>query len=137
MARLLLRISHYALFPHFNVRDNIGYGLRQRTPPHRKAEISKQVAETLEIVRLSGYEDRRIWELSGGQQQRVALARALINFLLDPRINAKEVLAHGSPVADSCVNNLLPKGLLEDPILYPVGRLPRRKSFRRWWRASY
>ena len=71
--------QHYALFPHLNVGDNIGYGLRQRTPPPPRAEIEKQVSEMLELVRLSGYENRRIWELSGGQQQRVALARALIN----------------------------------------------------------
>ena len=43
------------------------------------AELAKQVAEALEMVRLPGYENRRSWELSGGQQQRVALARALIN----------------------------------------------------------
>jgi spermidine/putrescine transport system ATP-binding protein len=71
--------QHYALFPHLNVGDNIGYGLRQKTPAPPRAEIARQVAETLELVRLSGYENRRIWELSGGQQQRVALARALIN----------------------------------------------------------
>ena len=71
--------QHYALFPHLNVGDNIGYGLRQRTPPPPRAEVEKQVSEMLELVRLSGYESRRIWELSGGQQQRVALARALIN----------------------------------------------------------
>jgi spermidine/putrescine transport system ATP-binding protein len=71
--------QHYALFPHLSVGDNIGYGLRQRAPAPSKAEIGRQVAETLELVRLSGYEHRRTWELSGGQQQRVALARALIN----------------------------------------------------------
>jgi spermidine/putrescine transport system ATP-binding protein len=71
--------QHYALFPHLNVSDNIAYGLRQKSPAPAKAEIERQVAETLELVRLSGYENRRIWELSGGQQQRVALARALIN----------------------------------------------------------
>ena len=69
----------YALFPHFNVFDNIAYGLKQRKPVPGKLEISQQVGRTLELVRLSGYEKRRIWELSGGQQQRVALARALIN----------------------------------------------------------
>ncbi len=71
--------QQYALFPHLNVGDNIGYGLRQRAPAPPKAEVDRQVSETLELVRLSGYENRRIWELSGGQQQRVALARALIN----------------------------------------------------------
>ncbi len=71
--------QHYSLFPHLNVADNIGYGLRQLKPRPGKQEISARVSETLELVRLEGYERRRIWELSGGQQQRVALARALIN----------------------------------------------------------
>jgi len=71
--------QHYALFPHLTVGDNIAYGLRQRAPQPPKPEIDRQVDEMLELVRLSGYQNRRIWELSGGQQQRVALARALIN----------------------------------------------------------
>lgn len=48
---------------------------------------------------------------------------ALINFLLDPAVNSKEVLAHGYPVADSRTNALLSKELLEDPILYPAKEL--------------
>jgi spermidine/putrescine transport system ATP-binding protein len=71
--------QHYALFPHLTVADNIGYGLRQRAPRPEKSAIDKQVGEMLELVRLPGFERRRVWELSGGQQQRVALARALIN----------------------------------------------------------
>jgi spermidine/putrescine transport system ATP-binding protein len=71
--------QQYALFPHMDVADNIGYGLRQRNPKPAKQEIAKRVDETLEMVRLSGFGKRRAWELSGGQQQRVALARALIN----------------------------------------------------------
>src|SRR5215813_11836847 len=71
--------QHYALFPHFDVAGNIGYGLKQRAPRPSKAEIARRVDETLELVRLKGLHRRRIWELSGGQQQRVALARALIN----------------------------------------------------------
>ena len=71
--------QNYALFPHMTVSDNIGYGLRQRTPRPPRVEIAARVDQTLEMVRLSGYGKRRIWELSGGQQQRVALARALIN----------------------------------------------------------
>jgi spermidine/putrescine transport system ATP-binding protein len=71
--------QQYALFPHMNVTDNIGYGLRQRNPKPEKQEVIKRVDETLELVRLGGYGKRRVWELSGGQQQRVALARALIN----------------------------------------------------------
>jgi len=71
--------QQYALFPHMDVSENIGYGLRQRSPKPTKQEMTKRVDETLEMVRLSGYGKRKTWELSGGQQQRVALARALIN----------------------------------------------------------
>ena len=71
--------QHYALFPHLNVADNVSYGIRQRSPRPSRAEVARQVAAALEMVRLSGLERRRTWELSGGQQQRVALARALIN----------------------------------------------------------
>ncbi|MBI3452217.1 MAG: ABC transporter ATP-binding protein, partial [Rhodospirillales bacterium] len=60
------------------VRENLAYGLRQRRPRPERAAIDKQVAEALELVRLPGFAQRRIWELSGGQQQRVALARALV-----------------------------------------------------------
>lgn len=71
--------QHYALFPHYNVFDNIAYGLRQQRPKPDQVEIARRVGEALEMVRLSGYETRRSWGLSGGQQQRVALARALVN----------------------------------------------------------
>ena len=71
--------QHYALFPHMNVADNIGYGLRQRRPKPAKSDIFKRVDAILEMVQMSGYGKRRVWELSGGQQQRVSLARALIN----------------------------------------------------------
>jgi spermidine/putrescine transport system ATP-binding protein len=71
--------QHYALFPHMNVADNVGYGLRQARPKLDRAEIDRRVAETLELVRLPKMGSRRTWELSGGQQQRVALARALVN----------------------------------------------------------
>jgi spermidine/putrescine transport system substrate-binding protein len=54
---------------------------------------------------------------------------ALINFMLDPAVNAKEVLAHGYPVADSRTNALLPKELLEDPILYPAQELLNALEF--------
>lgn len=65
-----------ALFPHLNVYDNIAFGLRMRNVP--EDEIRNRVREMLEIVKLSGLENRRINQLSGGQRQRVALARALI-----------------------------------------------------------
>ena len=69
----------YALFPHLTVAANIGYGLRQRRPRIARDVIDAKVSRALETVRLSGYENRRVWEMSGGQQQRVALARAIVN----------------------------------------------------------
>ncbi len=66
----------YALLPHYNVFDNVAYGLKIRKVP--KAEIKKRVMEMLDLVELSGKEERMTNQLSGGQQQRVALARALV-----------------------------------------------------------
>jgi iron(III) transport system ATP-binding protein len=61
----------YALFPHLSVAKNIAYGLS-------KADVrAKRVQEVLDLVHLSGLEERMPHELSGGQQQRIALARAL------------------------------------------------------------
>ena len=54
---------------------------------------------------------------------------ALINFMLDPAVNAKEVLAHGYPVADSRTNALLPPELADDPILYPAEELMSALEF--------
>jgi spermidine/putrescine transport system ATP-binding protein len=71
--------QHYALFPHMTVADNIAYGLMQRRPRPDRAEVARKVDRTLEMVRLTGFGPRRIWEMSGGQQQRVALARAIVN----------------------------------------------------------
>lgn len=71
--------QQYALFPHMTVAQNIGYGLRQRRPRLPKAQIAEKVTKALDVVQLSGFEERRTWEMSGGQQQRVALARAIIN----------------------------------------------------------
>jgi ABC-type Fe3+/spermidine/putrescine transport system ATPase subunit len=66
----------YALFPHLNVLDNVGYGLKQRGVP--RAERRSRAEELLELVRLPNVGSRKPKELSGGQQQRVALARALV-----------------------------------------------------------
>ena len=66
----------YALFPHMNVHDNVAFGLQMRKLP--RAEIDREVAKVLAMVKLDGYEARKVRQLSGGQQQRVALARAIV-----------------------------------------------------------
>ena len=71
--------QHYALFPHFNVQQNVAYGLKQMRPRIDAREIERRVAEALAMVRLDGFAKRRTHEMSGGQQQRVALARAIVN----------------------------------------------------------
>ena len=67
----------YALLPHYNVFDNVAYGLKLRKVP--KDEIKDRVMRILDLVELTGMEGRMTNQLSGGQQQRVALARALVN----------------------------------------------------------
>lgn len=66
----------YALLPHYNVFDNVAYGLKLRKVP--KEEIRERVMRILKLVELEGMEGRMTNQLSGGQQQRVALARALV-----------------------------------------------------------
>lgn len=67
--------QNYALFPHMNVSDNVGYGLKIRKVP--KAEIERKVEQALRLVQLEEYGKRMPDQLSGGQKQRIAIARAL------------------------------------------------------------
>jgi len=82
--------QHYALFPHLDVRENVGYGLSVTNTP--KKEIASRVDEALQMVKMQEFANARPSRLSGGQQQRVALARALVNrprlLLLDEPLSA-------------------------------------------------
>ena len=82
--------QNYALFPHLDVRDNIGYGLSVTKLP--KSEIASRVEQALAMVKLQTCANSKPAQISGGQQQRVALARALVNrprlLLLDEPLSA-------------------------------------------------
>jgi len=71
-----LVFQNYALFPHMSVGENVAFPLRYRKMS--RPEMQSRVQRALDLVRLGGFEDRRVHQLSGGQSQRVALARALV-----------------------------------------------------------
>ena len=81
----------YALFPHLNVLDNVGFGLRQR----KVTDWKRKAMEALELVKLADRVRQRPRQLSGGMQQRVALARAIVNepdvLLLDEPLGALDL----------------------------------------------
>ena len=83
----------YALFPHYNIYDNIAFGLKINKVDSKT--IAYKVKKVLEMVNLSGFENRSIHQLSGGQQQRVAIARAIVNepavLLLDEPLAALDL----------------------------------------------
>jgi len=77
--------QHYALFRHMTVAENIGFGLKVRPAATRPpaSQIRRRALELLDLVQLSGLENRYPNQLSGGQRQRVALARAMA---IEPRV---------------------------------------------------
>lgn len=83
-----------ALFEWMNVRSNVAFGPRMKGMP--KSEQNEKVQHLLEIVGLSDFEDKAVYELSGGMQQRVALARCLANdpdvILMDEPLGALDAL---------------------------------------------
>ena len=68
--------QNYALFPHMTIWDNVAFGLKATGV--NKHDIPEMVAKYLDLVQLTGFEDRKPAQLSGGQRQRVAIARALV-----------------------------------------------------------
>jgi ABC-type Fe3+/spermidine/putrescine transport system ATPase subunit len=76
-----MMFQSYALWPHMNVADNIGYGLKMRG--WKKDAIAARVEQMLTLLQLEGFAHRQVTQLSGGQRQRVALGRALA---VDPHL---------------------------------------------------
>ncbi|MDP4026585.1 ABC transporter ATP-binding protein [Methylobacterium sp. NEAU 140] len=91
--RLGMVFQDYALFPHLNVADNVGFALRASGTP--KADIGRRVRDLLALIRLPSVGDRFPAELSGGQQQRIAIARALAHtpavLLMDEPLGALDL----------------------------------------------
>ncbi|MFN8125047.1 MAG: ABC transporter ATP-binding protein [Candidatus Nanopelagicales bacterium] len=83
--------QNYALFPHMDIAENVGFGLKRRGVKNPE----QQVTEALELIQLANVAKRKPTQLSGGQQQRVALARAIVNrpavLLLDEPLGALDL----------------------------------------------
>jgi multiple sugar transport system ATP-binding protein len=94
--------QNYALYPHMNVRDNLGFGLK--IAGQSPDEIAKRVDEAAEILGLAPLLDRTPAELSGGQRQRVAMGRAIVRnpdaFLFDEPLSNLDAKLRGQMRAE-------------------------------------
>ena len=114
--RIAMVFQHMALLPHRNVRDNVAFALELRGVPKKtRADVSERA---LQMVELSGWEDRYPDELSGGMKQRVGLARALA---ADP-----EVLLMDEPF--SALDPLI-RRQLQDQFLELSGKMRKTTLF--------
>jgi molybdate transport system ATP-binding protein len=90
----------YALFPHFNVRENVEFALRCRSSKEKPREIDSQVNAALESLNISTLANQKTQTLSGGEKQRVALSRALSTkpkaLLLDEPLSALDIRSRKS-----------------------------------------
>ncbi|MGH2561461.1 MAG: ABC transporter ATP-binding protein [Thermomicrobiales bacterium] len=84
----------FALYPHLNVRDNIGFSLKMRGG--RRDTTAQRVREMAALLHIEGLMDRKVTQLSGGQRQRVAIAKALVRqpylFLLDEPFSSVDAI---------------------------------------------
>jgi phospholipid/cholesterol/gamma-HCH transport system ATP-binding protein len=110
--RQLLRVRHKfgmlfqgaALFDSMTVAENIAFALRREGHP-TEAEIARKVARALELVELSGTENKKPSELSGGMRKRVGLARAIV---YEPQIVLYDEPTTGlDPVVSDSIDNLM------------------------------
>ncbi len=76
--RFALTLQHFALFPHFNVQDNLACGLIEQRVPREQARARARALDMPALMGLAPQAKQNVWTLSGGEQQRVALAPALI-----------------------------------------------------------
>ncbi len=120
--------QNYALFPHMTVAENLAFPLQVRKLP--RADIEIKVERILDMVRLSGFDNRRPAQLSGGQQQRVAVARALV---FEPALTGS---LHPSCRAPSCPSRTgipIARGCPAKPSSKPWFATFRRRSRKRHW----
>ena len=84
----------FALYPHLNVRENIGFSLKMRGG--KRDEIEQRVSEMAALLHIDDYMNRKVTQLSGGQRQRVAIAKALVRqpylFLLDEPFSSVDAI---------------------------------------------
>ncbi|MFB7722415.1 ABC transporter ATP-binding protein [Nocardia sp. NPDC056100] len=106
--KLAMVFQDFALYPHMTVEKNITFGLRLQARHDKNgptpADIRTRTAEVVEMLGLSGLEQRMPSQLSGGQQQRVALARAIVKrpraFLMDEPLSSLDAKLRGETRAE-------------------------------------